>query len=45
LVGKLAKNKAILSPTNVLYEIKRFIGRKYDEVKEEIKNLPYQVKK
>lgn len=45
LVGRLAKNKAILSPKNVLYEIKRFIGRKYDEVKEEIKNLPYEVKK
>lgn len=43
LVGDLAKRKAILEPKNVIYEVKRFIGRKYSEVigKE---NLPYQIK-
>lgn len=44
LVGKLAKRKAILEPKNVVYEVKRFIGRKYAEVKDEIKSIPYQVK-
>lgn len=43
LVGDLAKRKAILEPKNVIYEVKRFIGRKYSEVigKE---NLPYEIK-
>lgn len=43
LVGDLAKRKAILEPKNVVYEVKRFIGRKYSEVigKE---NLPYEIK-
>lgn len=45
LVGKLAKRKAILEPKNVIYEAKRFIGRKFDEVQSEIKNSPYEVKK
>ena len=44
LVGKLAKRKAILEPKNVVYEVKRFIWRKYSEVKDEIKNIPYDVK-
>src|SRR3989338_4322274 len=44
LVGDLAKRKAILEPKNVVYEVKRFIGRKYSEVKEEIKTVPYEVK-
>lgn len=44
LVGKLAKRKAILEPKNVIYEVKRFIGRTYSEVKEEIKSIPYDVK-
>lgn len=44
LVGDLAKRKAVLEPKNVVYEVKRFIGRKYSEVKEEIKTVPYEVK-
>ena len=44
LVGDLAKRKAILEPKNVVYEVKRFIGRKYSEVKNEIKTVPYEVK-
>ncbi len=45
LVGDLAKRKAILEPKNVVFETKRFIGRKYDEVKEEINDMPFDVKK
>ncbi len=44
LVGKLAKRKAVLEPKNVVYEVKRFIWRSYNEVKDEIKTVPYQVK-
>ncbi len=44
LVGDLAKRKAILEPKNVVYEVKRFIGRKFSEVKEEIKTVPFEVK-
>ena len=43
LVGDLAKRKAILEPKNVVYEVKRFIGRKYSEVIEK-ENLPYEIK-
>ena len=43
LVWKLAKRKAILEPKNVIYEVKRFIGRKFSEVQDEIKRLPYEV--
>ena len=44
LVGDLAKRKSILEPKNVIYEVKRFIGRKYSEIKDEIKNIPFNVK-
>ncbi|MEF2175645.1 MAG: molecular chaperone DnaK [Candidatus Absconditabacteria bacterium] len=44
LVGKLAKRKAVLEPKNVVYEVKRFIGRKFSEVKEEVKHTPYDIK-
>ncbi len=44
LVWDLAKRKAILEPKNVIYEIKRFIGRKYSEIKSELKNIPFDVK-
>ena len=37
LVGQAAKRQAITNPKNTVYEIKRFIGRKYDEVLDEIK--------
>jgi len=43
LVGDPAKRRAVLDPANTVYESKRFIGRKYDEVQEEIKNVPYKV--
>ena len=43
LVGEPAKRRAVLDPLNTIYESKRFIGRKYDEVKEEIKHVPYKV--
>jgi len=43
LVGEPAKRRAVLDPENTIYESKRFIGRKYDEVTQEIKNVPYKV--
>lgn len=45
LVGQVAKRQAVTNPENTLYSIKRFMGRKYDEVKEEIKQVPYKVEK
>ncbi len=44
LVGKLAKRKAVLEPENVVYEAKRFVGKKYKEVKNESKNASYKIK-
>lgn len=44
LVGELAKRKAILEPKNVVYEVKRFIGKKYKEVAKEAKAMPYDTK-
>lgn len=44
MVGKLAKRKAVIEPKNVVYEAKRFIGRKFSEVKGELKNCPYEIK-
>jgi molecular chaperone DnaK len=43
LVGQLAKRQAVLNPENTIYSAKRFIGRRYSEVKEELKNVPYKV--
>ena len=43
-VGKSAKNQAITNPTNTVFSIKRFMGRRYDEVTSEIKTVPYKVK-
>ncbi|WP_457626202.1 molecular chaperone DnaK [Persephonella sp.] len=43
LVGDPAKRRAVLDPENTIYESKRFIGRKYDEVQEEIKYVSYKV--
>ena len=45
LVGQVAKRQAVTNPENTLYSIKRFMGRKYDEVAEEIKQVPYKVEK
>ncbi|MGH9812516.1 MAG: Hsp70 family protein, partial [Candidatus Acidiferrales bacterium] len=43
LVGQVAKRQAITNPENTVYSIKRFVGRRADEVKEEIKQVPYKV--
>jgi molecular chaperone DnaK len=43
LVGKLAKNQAVTNPRNTVYSIKRFMGRKFEEVNEECKRVPYKV--
>lgn len=43
LVGQLAKRQAILNPTKTFYSAKRFIGRRYSEVTEEMKIVPYKV--
>jgi molecular chaperone DnaK len=45
LVGQLAKRQAALNPENTVYSIKRFIGRKYDEVESERKIVSYEVQK
>ena len=45
LVGAPAKRQAITNPQNTIFSIKRFMGRKYDEVGEEIKTVPYDVVK
>ncbi len=45
LVGQVAKRQAITNPENTIYSIKRFMGRRYDEVPEEIKMVPYKVVK
>lgn len=44
LVGKLAKRKAVLEPENVVYEVKRYIGRSFAELTEQDKNVPYGLK-
>src|SRR6186713_2904702 len=43
LVGDAAKRQAVTNSRNTVYSIKRFMGRKYDEVQEEIKRVPYKV--
>ncbi len=43
LVGKAAKRQAITNPENTIFSIKRFMGRFYDEVQDEIKMVPYKV--
>jgi molecular chaperone DnaK len=43
LVGQAAKRQSITNPKNTVYSIKRFMGRKYDEVAHEISLVPYQV--
>ena len=44
IVGKPAKNQAVTNPTNTVFSIKRFMGRKYSEVTSELKTVPYKVK-
>jgi molecular chaperone DnaK len=43
LVGQVAKRQAVTNPENTVYSIKRFMGRKYEEVNEEMKIVPYRV--
>jgi molecular chaperone DnaK len=45
LVGQVAKRQAVLNPENTVFSIKRFMGRRYDEVTEEMKLVPYKVTK
>jgi molecular chaperone DnaK len=42
-VGQVAKNQAITNPENTVFSIKRFMGRRFDEVSEEMKMVPYKV--
>ena len=43
LVGQLAKRQSVMNPTKTFYSVKRFVGRRYDEVTEEMKLVPYKV--
>ncbi len=43
LVGQTAKRQAVINPENTVFSIKRFMGRRYDEVETERKMVPYQV--
>ena len=45
LVGAPAKRQAVTNPENTIFSIKRFMGRMYDEVVQEIKEVPYKVVK
>ena len=45
LVGQVAKRQAVTNPENTVSSVKRFMGRRYDEVGEEIKTIPYKVAK
>ena len=43
LVGAVAKRQAITNPQNTVFSVKRFMGRKHDEVSEEEKLIPYKI--
>jgi len=43
LVGTLAKRQSITNPENTIFSVKRLIGHKYDEIKDEVATLPYKV--
>src|SRR3974390_2557237 len=45
LVGQVAKRQAITNPENTIFSIKRFMGRRYDEVTEEMKMVPFKVQR
>src|SRR6201986_2861269 len=44
LVGQVAKRQAITKPGNTVYSVKRFMGRRFNEVSDELKMVPYKVK-
>ncbi|MEI7893549.1 MAG: Hsp70 family protein, partial [Myxococcales bacterium] len=43
LVGQIAKRQAVTNPENTIFSAKRFIGRRFEEVSEETKRVPYKV--
>ena len=43
LVGQVAKRQAVTNPENTVFSIKRFMGRRFEEVNEEMKMIPYRV--
>lgn len=43
LVGQVAKRQAVTNPENTIFSAKRFIGRKYGDIKDEIKRIPYKI--
>src|SRR5438477_6749487 len=45
LVGQIARRQAITNPENTVYSVKRFMGRRFDEVTEEAKRVPYKVQR
>src|SRR5215210_2676338 len=45
LIGQVAKRQAVTNPENTIFSIKRFMGRKFNEVNEEMKMVPYKVEK
>ncbi|MDP2873180.1 MAG: molecular chaperone DnaK [Bacillota bacterium] len=45
LVGQLARRQSVLNPENTVFSIKRFMGRRYDEVEGERKRVPYNVRR
>ncbi|MDQ4120450.1 MAG: molecular chaperone DnaK [Acidobacteriota bacterium] len=45
LVGQVAKRQAVTNPENTVYSIKRFMGRRFEEVSEEMKQVPYKVER
>lgn len=45
LVGQVAKRQAVTNPTNTIFSVKRFMGRTFDEVQDELHRVPYKVVK
>ena len=45
LVGQVAKRQAVTNPENTVFSIKRFMGRRFDEVSEEMKMVPFEVRR
>src|SRR5215216_3172656 len=44
-IGDPAKRQAVTNPINTIYSIKRFMGHTYDEIKDEVKRVPYKIAK